>query len=107
METKYTPGPLSIKGPVMKDGAEDFAVVAGGQIIAEVFGRSSSKGFHPSRANAALIAAAPDLLEALEKLADMVPEIARALPYGVPSAYATAFDNAHAAIAKARGEVAR
>jgi hypothetical protein len=30
----YTPGPLGIKGPVMKDGVEDFAVVAGGQIIA-------------------------------------------------------------------------
>jgi hypothetical protein len=59
------------------------------------------------QANAALIAAAPDLLEALEKLADMVPEIARALPSGVPLAYADAFDNARAALTKARGEVAR
>lgn len=59
------------------------------------------------QANAALIAAAPDLLEALEKLVGMVPEIARALPFGVPMAYAVAFDDARAALAKARGEVAR
>jgi hypothetical protein len=107
METKYTPGPLGIKGSVTKDGAEDFAVVAGGQIIAEVFGRSSLKDFHPSRENANLFAAAPDLLEALEKLVGMVPEIARALPFGVPMAYAVAFDDARAALTKARGEVAR
>ena len=56
-------------------------------------------------ANVALVCAAPDLLEALEKLAGMVPDIAKALPFGVPTAYADAFDKARAAIAAARGEV--
>jgi hypothetical protein len=100
METKYTPGPLGIKGPVTKDGAEDFAVVAGGQIIAEVFDRSSSKDFHPSRANAGLFSAAPDLLEALEKLVVAMED-------ELPAGGSDETRAARAALAKARGEVAR
>lgn len=59
---KHTPGEWTTRGPRMQDMAPDYAVVADGEIIAEVFGRSSVSKFHPSEANARLIASAPALL---------------------------------------------
>jgi len=67
MNVQHTPGPWIIKGPKNQDGADDYAIVAGREIIAEAFGRSSVKTFHPSLANANLIAAAPDLLAVLSE----------------------------------------
>lgn len=59
---KHTPGEWTTRGPRMQDMAPDYAVVADGEIIAEVFGRSSVSKFHPSEANATLIRSAPALL---------------------------------------------
>jgi hypothetical protein len=65
---KHTSGPWIVGGMAKADGAFDYAIMAEGQIIAEVFGRTSEENFQPSDANALLIAAAPEMLEALEKL---------------------------------------
>lgn len=55
-------------------------------------------------ANARLIAAAPDLLSALQWFADELPEIIRQYcPEGVPIRVAHAYDAAWVAIAKAKG----
>ena len=95
--TKYTPGPWAVNGntpdQVYTEQGDTLAIVRGTRRISD----------EERNANARLIAAAPELLEALEKLANMVPEIARALPSGVPMAYAEAFDKARAALTKARG----
>jgi len=58
-------------------------------------------------ANAHLIAASPDLLEALRWFADELPSIIRThCPLGVPMSVSKAHDIACAAIAKAEGRVA-
>ena len=101
---KFTQGPWHVGGvggcrPSMVYGPN-------GRTVARTWSPNLADGSEEEKANAALIAAAPDLLEALEKLAGMVPEIAKALPFGVPMSYADAFDKARAAIAAARGGVA-
>ena len=67
---KHTPGEWTTRGPRMQDMAPDYAVVADGEIIAEVFGRSSVSKFHPSEANARLIASAPALLALARQYAE-------------------------------------
>lgn len=65
--SKYTPGPWSFhRAPYPVDGEFDCAIRAGGQMIAETFGRSGETSRHDSEANARLIAAAPEMLEALK-----------------------------------------
>lgn len=66
----HTPGPWRIvKGHFPNDGAYDYGIFAEidwkRHVIAEAFGRSDETTFHDSRANATLIAAAPDMYEAL------------------------------------------
>ena len=62
MEAKYTPGPWKIGGVV--DGAEmsNATVTASNRIVADVGFESNGS------ANARLIAAAPEMLEALEDI---------------------------------------
>lgn len=92
----HTPGPWGAHidrhgfvtlgaGPVYIRGPEDGFNVAG----------------FMSAADARLIAAAPDLLAALEELAHIVEEIEI---YGYAPNTAVTLDRAHAAIAKAKGK---
>lgn len=64
----YIPGPWTVRGPsapgLLHDDGGDYAIVANGHIIAEVFRRVSRRQIEPVEANARLIAAAPALLEA-------------------------------------------
>lgn len=92
----YTPGPWEVrkaKQPV--DGAFDFAIGAdfgdSKHCIAEAFGMVSEGCPAPAEANARLIAASPDMLKALEKIAS-----------GWPGTEASTI--AIHAIAKAKGE---
>ena len=66
---EHTPGPWTIRESVTKP-ERDFAIMAHGGIIAEAFERGGRR--HETRieveANAKLIAAAPELLSALERL---------------------------------------
>jgi len=51
----------------MDDGG-DYAIVANEQVIAEAICKTAASTFQPAEANARLIAAAPDLLAALERI---------------------------------------
>jgi len=90
-ECSHTPGPWITRGPRRVDQGDDYAIVAGGEIIAEAFGRTSQNNFPPSAANARLIAAAPDLLAALKEVV------------ALSDRKHDAWDAARAAIAKAEG----
>jgi hypothetical protein len=94
MTTKHTPGPWGYH--VTVDG--DAIVAGGGKIrVAEALVRDVSH--EDERANARLIAAAPDLLAALEALARSFSAVAYA-------AWTPEMHAAVAAIAKAKGETA-
>jgi 2-oxo-4-hydroxy-4-carboxy--5-ureidoimidazoline (OHCU) decarboxylase len=91
MSTQHTPGPWhisgsTIKGPHPKDPQNRLRLVA-----ETVFDKGT--WIDETRANARLIAAAPDLLEALQFVMTAHGE-----------QLDTAFAQAHAAIAKATGE---
>lgn len=103
-ETRFTPGPWQSKRALMPaDGEYDYgisAVVDGSKrCIAETFGRASANVRPNAEANAALIAAAPDLYTALERI---VASVARGQSGDVCQTFD--FDDARAALAKARGE---
>lgn len=53
--------------------------------------------------NARLIAAAPEMLDSLSELAELLPSIVKQLPYGVPMSVAEKHDRALAVLAKAEG----
>jgi hypothetical protein len=114
----HTPGPWAThrsRFPV--DGQTDYAIVAGQQVIAEAFGRSDRNVYPPAEANARLIAAAPDLLAALEGIAslrgktllgpDSRHHMGDAAPRfherGAAAAFEQTADLADSAIAKAKG----
>lgn len=88
--SKYTPGPWE----EMPVHGESYGrrIFAGSQYIASV-GDSDQKT--PDKSNARLIASAPDLLEALEALADY---------FDAGDNECRPIENARAAIAKARGQ---
>ncbi len=69
---KHSPVPWSMRwAKKTTDGELDCAIVdANGQIIAEVFGRTSTDHRPPTSCNAKLIAAAPDLLAFVELYLD-------------------------------------
>ena len=115
MSNKHTPGPWHA------DGLEIWATKAvrfnlttvGTPMIAAVWAHADMEGGSPANANARLIAAAPELLGALQNMMDIVDDA----PKGVASYYANGedapwsdFDReitaARAAIAKATGGAA-
>ena len=96
--SKHTPGPWSVDGEVIRGDEQSNGSVSVACILdgAYPYGRRAGKS---ARANARLIAAAPELLEALNNLlsacdlpGDRDREIEQAIPH------------ARAAIAKAKGE---
>lgn len=96
----YSPGPWKVWGESIRQ-PEGIAIGQGdaGYSLARVF----SQG-HDGEANARLIAAAPELLEALEEAEYRLRELAHQVwPQGV-SYYEPAVVKARAAIAKAKGE---
>lgn len=91
--TKHTPGPWFIDGNVIRgdkqrNGSISIACTLN---IAYPYGRWSGES---EQANARLIAAAPELLEALQDMVDY---------YGTASASVEALHKARSAIAKATG----
>jgi hypothetical protein len=109
MENKHTPGPWSWERPsrIMLDaGAQRYALYTGTELkpnwVAEIhFSKHDiiNKGMEENAANARLIAAAPELLEALQEMLN------RYAPYGSgdSNARAEAINKATSAISKARG----
>jgi len=97
---QHTPGPWSVKSdPCHFDTLSD--IHAGGKLIAQTCSE------YPSlEANARLIAAAPDLLAALEKLEywlDSDPEVLAAMNALERDDHLAKLELARAAIAKAKG----
>ena len=105
-KTKHTPGPWRTK----REGFSTVYVEAriDGGLIQEVAACGPTEaGLEQQEANARLIAAAPDLLEALQEMvAGDAEAIEEAQALGVPFSENTlaAFRQAHAAIARATGE---
>ena len=67
---------LTIKGPSLGtmpliDDGGDFCIIENGKIIAETFRRVGVNDYVDAEANAKLMAAAPDLLEALKSIVNM------------------------------------
>lgn len=94
MTAKHTPGRWLIGEDQCVDDAWSIITTSGGSIIANVNDR------HDRKANAHLIAAAPDLLEALEEFFAIEEDEAAVSQARIDAA----FDAARAAIAKARGQ---
>lgn len=90
MSAAHTPGPWAVSG------AGRHALVRGEDLTIVAVRHRLEGDVH--EANACLIAAAPDLLEALEQLLDDLDALAPAKPC------IEAIEQAQAAIAKARGE---
>lgn len=105
-DTKHTPGPW--KYTQTKTGC-DYGISAPGcsNVLAEVYEEFIGRGVYEpleARANARLIAAAPELLAALEKCMEYIPgSEVRSWPPGFRLKDA-AVRAALAAIAKARGK---
>lgn len=92
----HTPGPLTIEGPTQRqlpnDLGGDYAILSpDGKIIAECFHVVDEETYADALANARLLAAAPDLLEACEDAAWLLRTDSHALKVAL------------AAIAKAKG----
>lgn len=92
------------KGPWKRAGrfATHILTGDGRMMVADAphpIGMKEEEGF----ANADLIAAAPELLEALEACRDAIQRLAKESPDGVPMWASAAQDSAKAAIAKAHG----
>ena len=103
METKYTPGPWEIRksGFIM---APDGAGQGDDVYIAEILIGPDSPEVDEAKANARLIAAAPDLLEALVYLAEEVGRLMEWNDYIEDPDVEDAYENAFMVIAKAKGD---
>ena len=93
MNTQHTPGPWRVT--TAKVMAEN------GRAICLIENRKLHEGFQESSANARIIAAAPDLLDALQRF---VTACDAYLPEPTHQAFCGLFASARAAIAKATGE---
>jgi hypothetical protein len=90
----YTPGPWLVEG--------DDVVLADGTPIGRVYYVGPARGgVESTEANARLVAAAPDLLDALERLLVFADELCRDV--GVSTHYPSA-ERARAAIRRALGD---
>ena len=103
----HTPGPWRVE-PLQWDHGASIAIVANGQIIATISPENedeepdmhtAKRGPH-DEANASLIAAAPEMFEALQLCEDVLSDLAR-LDDGTPSV--SALNMARATIAQAKG----
>lgn len=97
--SKHTPGPWTITGPGkyipgFSDGGDYAIEDAAGQIIAEAIHQVDRSEFRPAEANARLIAAAPEMLEALRRSLSWLSSYPGEGAMGC-------YDQARAAIAKA------
>lgn len=105
MGIKHTPAPWRVSSESPRIIQKDYRAIGSdaGFLIASTMGHDNS-GFYASEqeadANARLIAAAPELLEALEACTKAMASV---LPDFNPYDQA-AYDKARAAIAKAKGE---
>jgi hypothetical protein len=121
MTTKHTPGPwvwaedhptnacANVRAKTEKGWDEDIATLYGSEDVPKPSEPGEPWGDHPiRRANARLIAAAPDLLEALnDALAVMTADTVGTIHMDDPDWYRqlwAAVDKARAAIAKAEGQ---
>lgn len=100
---KWTPGPWTARrAAAPNDGEYDYGIGAEVdgrlQCIAEAFGRCGVTSFPPAEANANLIAAAPDLYEALVE--------ARERMVGSSPGLKALIAKTDAALSRARGETA-
>lgn len=93
MSAKHTPGPWSTASDPCHFDSQTTVVAANGARVAEVTGSA----FDEAEANARLIAAAPDLLEACKAFVAHYP-------MGTNPFLDDAFRAARAAIARATGE---
>lgn len=100
---KHTPGPLEAVGNLVRT-----SMATGGFLVAEFRDANGQPYSDEAKANASLFAAAPELLEALDKLTDvyaaMRVELVRQYPQDGWSTETMTLDAAHAALSKARGE---
>lgn len=104
--TKHTPGPWTVESTgmgysVRGDGNGHCVVFTNTASCSKAALRRSISKDEEESANARLVAAAPDLLEALERI---TRELGVPQP-GYPQPVANAVEIARAAIAKARGDV--
>ena len=96
MSGQHTPGPWAVFTTEDEWGCDTFV----GTLTDTLFDVRPWKGHSWQEANASLIAAAPDLLEALRGAADMLDRIATGEDWG---AIEEQIQDARAAIAKAEG----
>lgn len=94
--TKYTPGPWEVIHDIGIKVHRSEPIPKGARYAVAQVG--VGRGDPQDEANARLIAAAPDLLEALKELADADPHLAENPRYGAP-----VYARAYAAIKKAEG----
>jgi hypothetical protein len=106
--SKHTPGPWSMSGPMGKDhlsGREPwFWISAETTLHLQVMACADGYVRGENEANARLISAAPDLLEALRTAIQMLVEWQMDYPESVGDNEAALMKAARAAIAKATGE---
>jgi len=108
MSTKHTPGPWAIGYTSAEK--DPFVVTADDgtkyhrRVMVAVAGPSTGVGEYMAHANAALIAAAPELLEALEEIARGVGPFSMDRLEHATNTIEAMKGLARAAIAKARGE---
>lgn len=103
MSAEHTPGPWHIESGMnggFEIGAPQRGISGGLLVIAARSGHSSM--VNEMRGNARLIAAAPELLAALERLADCVQR--QRLPDTTPPAPASPLGEAIRVIKRARGD---
>jgi hypothetical protein len=105
--TKHTPGPWITSAMYGLQNEHEYLVWANDAAVCHVFQRSENADpAATQRANARLIASAPDLLAALQSMLDADDAICNNVGRGVDQAMSriAAIDSARAAIARAQGE---
>lgn len=99
----HTPGPWAVHANVRDSRTDAARIDAGDTLVATVstLPTKTTAAWHEAHANARLLAAAPDMLEALQSLVRAVEQFTSAVALGWPE-----LEQAKAAIAKATGEQA-